>query len=105
MRFSRKREPIQENSMAKYELSDEAEADLFNISVYGDLNFGESQSDFYNAKIKKRLDLIASNPLLYPIVDTKNGEFRKSVVASHSVYYRIEKNKVRIIRIIGQQDF
>jgi toxin ParE1/3/4 len=53
---------------------------------------------------KKQFAVIASNPLRFVSVDYIKMDYRRSVCGSHSIYYRIEKKGVLILRILGQQD-
>lgn len=91
--------------MPNYKLSKAVECDLFEIAVFGFINFGEKQSDKYNSELKEKFQAIADNPLLFPIADTKSGTFRKCVFKKQTIYFIFENNLVTIIRIIGMQDF
>ena len=87
-----------------YKLSKAAEGDLLDIANYGDENFGISASDEYRDKLIKRFDLIAEQPYLYPNVDHIYQGYRRSVLGSHSIYYRIIDTHIEIIRILRSQD-
>ncbi len=90
--------------MLGYKLSKSAQQDLIQIALYGDVRFGIIQSDSYRDQLKKRFSLIAESPMMYPAVDHIRTGYRRSVCEAHSIYYRINKNHVEIIRILSRQD-
>ena len=90
--------------MAEYELSPEAEGDLFDIALYGLEHFGLEQSERYRDALKARFQELADHPLQFPAVDYIRQGYRRSVCGSHSIYCRIEGRGVAIMRILGRQD-
>lgn len=104
MKFGKKRGDVIDQNMPEYRLSEAAADDLIQIALYGFENFGREQSEKYRDKIKKQFAVIASNPLRFVSVDYIKTDYRRSVCGSHSIYYRIEKKGVLIVRILGQQD-
>ena len=90
--------------MADYKLSSAAEDDLDRLFVYGVLNFGMQHTERYSAGLIEHLEALASSPLLYQAVDHIRPGYRRSVYRAHSIYYRIEVNDVRIIRILSHED-
>jgi len=90
--------------MGHYELSEAADRDFENIFNFGIDRFGLVQALDYQSGMKQRFDELAEQPQLYPTVDDLRKGYRRSVYHSHSIYYRIEQQRVFIVRILGQQD-
>jgi len=88
--------------MQTYQLSNEADADLDQLYLYGILTFGLQQADIYYAGITQRLEGIAAEPLRHPVIEEIT--YRRTVYQSHSIYYEIESDTVLIVRILGQQN-
>jgi len=89
--------------MASYKLSPEAEADLIRIHQWGVRTHGKEQADRYFFALIERFQVIADNPLQYPVTDIRDG-YRRSVCGRDSIFYRIEGVDVEIMALIGQQD-
>lgn len=90
--------------MARYELSPEAELDIFGIALYTLEHFGLAQSERYRNQLEKRFQEIAESPKQYPSADKIRTGYRRSVCGSHSIFYRTKADFVEIMRIYGQQD-
>ncbi len=90
--------------MPDYRLSEAAKQDLILVAQYGDEHFGIDQSDRYRDQLKKRFLLLAKHPERYPAVDHIRTGYRRSVCGVHSIYYRVERNGVAIMRILSRQD-
>ena len=54
--------------------------------------------------MKQRFGELAVQPKRYPAVDHIREGYRRSVYGSHSIFYRIEPERVFIVRILGQQE-
>ena len=90
--------------MGNYELSDPAKADLRRLFTYGILSFGEKLADEYYDGMISRFEQISDMPKLYPAVDDIKQEYRRSVFGSHSIYYKLADDHVKIIRILSRED-
>ena len=90
--------------MARYELTEAADADFENIFNFGIDLFGLDQALEYQNGMKQRLGELAEQPKLFAAVDHIAKGYRRSVFKSHPIYYRIEPRRVLIVRILGQQD-
>ncbi len=90
--------------MGKYELVPEAERDLIEIALYGFENFGLVQSKQYYEGLVFRFQEIANYPQQHQSVDHIRPRYRRCVYRSHSIYYRIQGQRVLIMRILGRQD-
>lgn len=104
MRYGQKPERAVRPVVAKYHLSKLAEEDLLGIADYGDEHFGIAQSDRYRDKLKQRFSALAEQPYLYQAVEHIQAGYRRSVCGKHSIYYRINRKGVEIIRILGRED-
>ena len=90
--------------MAAYKLNEEADEDLDRLYEYGVLSFGLDRADVYYDGLIERFCELADNPHLWQAVDYIRIGYRRSVFASHSIYYRIDGDNVEIMRILGKQD-
>ncbi len=90
--------------MAKYRLSNEAKEDLIRIHHYGVEKFGMSQADKYFYTFFEYFDIIAQRPFSFESVDYIKKGYRRCVCGSDSIYYRINKDVVEIMAIVGRQD-
>lgn len=76
----------------------------FDIALYGDEQFGITQSDYYRDKLKKQFSVLAKNPKQYSTVDHIRVGYRRSVCGVHSIYYKIAADGiVEIVRILRSQ--
>ena len=90
--------------MAKYRLSNTAKDDLIRIHHYGVEKFGINQADKYYDSFFEYFDIISQRPYSFESVDFIKIGYRRCVCGSDSIYYRINKNLVEIMTIIGRQD-
>ncbi len=90
--------------MAKYRLSNDAKEDLIRIHHYGIEKFGMSQADKYFDTFFEYFDIIAKRPFSFESVDYIKKGYRRCVCGSDSIYYRINKDVVEIMAIVGRQD-
>jgi toxin ParE1/3/4 len=96
---------VTEQRMHRYRLAQRAKDDLIAIATYGDEHFGVARSDRCREQLKTRISILAEQPHLYPAVDHIRPGYRRSVCGVHSIYYRVAKNGVEIVRILKQQSF
>lgn len=90
--------------MAKYKLAKAAKDDLRRIYAYGFEKWGEAAADKYYNSFFDRFEQIAEQPYLYPAVDFIREGYRRSVCGVDSIYYRIERDTVEIMALLGSQD-
>ncbi|MEZ4458159.1 MAG: type II toxin-antitoxin system RelE/ParE family toxin [bacterium] len=83
--------------------SSAARSDLQAIAEYGERVFGAAQSESYRELLRAKFEQIAENPLLFPRVDEIRAGYRRAVVGSHSVFFRIEDQQIQIVRILRGQ--
>lgn len=90
--------------MAEYRLSNEAKNDLIQIHHFGVKKFGMAQADKYFDTFFEYFDIIAQSPFSFESVDYLKKGYRRCVCGSDSIYFKINKNIVEIMAIVGRQD-
>lgn len=90
--------------MAKYRLSNAAKEDLIRIHHYGIEKFGVIQADKYFDTFFKYFDIIEDRPFAFESAEYIKKGYRRCVCGTDSIYYRIIKDRVEIMSIIGKQD-
>ena len=90
--------------MAKYRLSNEAKNDLIRIHHYGIEKFGMTQADKYFESFFEYFDIIAERPYSFESVEYIKNEYRRCVCGSDSIYFKINKDIVDIMAIVGSQN-
>lgn len=88
----------------RYRLSEDAKMDLARIYWRGVEEFGERQAEDYYEALFQRFDDIAETPYKYQSVDHIREGYRRSVCGVDSIYYRINREVVEIMRVLGRQD-
>ncbi len=90
--------------MAKYRLSNEAKNDLIRIHHYRVEKFGMTQADKYFESFFEYFDIIAERPYSFELVEYIKNEYRRCVCGSDSIYFKINKDMVDIMAIVGRQN-
>lgn len=90
--------------MAEYRLSNVAREDLIRIHHYGIKKFGIAQADKYYNSFFEYFDIITQRPYSFESVDYIKQGYRRCVCGSDSIYFKINKNVIEIMTIIGRQD-
>lgn len=90
--------------MAEYRLNNEAKKDLIRIHQYGIEKFGENQADKYFDTFFEYFKIISQRPFSFESVDYIKEGYRRCVCGSDSIYFKINKDIVEIMAIIGRQD-
>lgn len=88
------------NSEYTWYLSIEADKDLVGILQYTREYFGQDQAIKYLLGLEKSFDLICHNPEIGRIREDLNSSVRSYISQKHIVFYEIEKQKIRLVRII-----
>jgi len=82
-----------------------ARNDLKNIFQFGMSNWGEAQSSKYLDHLKTQLWTLTEQPEMGIERDELLPNLRSFPVESHVIFYRLEIEKIEIIRVIhGRQD-
>jgi toxin ParE1/3/4 len=87
--------------VGKYQLSRAADTDLSEIYVYSYRESGEHHADAYFESLEASLSKVAENPLLGVHVGSLRQGYRRLVHKKHSIYYKIAKPGILIVRILG----
>lgn len=90
--------------MAKFKLSNVAKEDLIRIHQYGVKKFGVNQADKYFDALFEHFELIAEQPFSFESVSHIRKGYRRCACGVDSIYYKINKDYVEIMAIIGRQD-
>lgn len=90
--------------MAKYRLSNEAKNDLIRIHHYGVEKFGMIQADKYFESFFEYFDIIAERPYSFESVEHIRKDYRRCVCGIDSVYFKVNKDIIDIMAIVGRQD-
>ena len=82
-----------------------ARNDLRDIYQYGLREWGQAQADHYLSRIKDRLWLLTRQPQMGVERPKLLPDARSFAVAQHLLFYRLNENRIEIIRILhGRQD-
>ncbi|MCY0092692.1 type II toxin-antitoxin system RelE/ParE family toxin [Hoeflea ulvae] len=90
--------------MTRYRLTKAADQDFERIFEFGIDRFGLAQALEYQNGMKQRFEQLAAQPTLYQSVDHIRQGYRRSVYQAHSIYYRIDRDFVLIVRILGREN-
>lgn len=90
--------------MERYRLSKAADQDFERIFEFGINQFGLAQALDYQNGMKQRFEQLATQPKLYQAVDHIRQGYRRSVYQAHSIYYRIDRDFVLIVRILSREN-
>ena len=90
--------------MTKYRLSNEAKNDLIRIHQFGVRKFGMLQADLYFNNFFDCFEAIAKRPYSFESVDYIKKDYRRCVCGADSIYFRINKDDIDIMAIVGKQD-
>ena len=88
--------------MAVYSLSSKAAADLDGIYEYTILNFGLEQARAYLSGLHERFETLAENPMHGRTAGELTPGLRRLEYQSHVVFYVLNDNGIRIVRVLHQ---
>ncbi len=86
--------------MTDYTLTARAEADLFQIAVYGYRQFGVRQAEAYAADLEHTFQLLADNPGMGRKADAIQPGVHRHEHASHVILYEPADDGVLILAIV-----
>ena len=93
------------SSIASYELSPEAEQDLSDIFDYTEMEFGLEQAVRYLKDLDHCFIQLCNNPSIGRERSEIRAELYSFVSQSHVVFYRVQTDRLRVIRILhGSRD-
>jgi toxin ParE1/3/4 len=79
-----------------------AKADLKKIWRYSYKNHGEAQADKYYDELIHGVDMIRDNPEIGFSCDYIHAGYRQFKINQHFIFYRLSKDKIRIIRVLHE---
>lgn len=83
----------------KLRWSEESISDLEDILSYLSNKWSERIVNNFKEKLKRQLNLIIQNPLMFPVSTFKSG-LRKAVLSKQtSIFYKIENSTIYIVHI------
>jgi toxin ParE1/3/4 len=88
--------------MGVYQLTKKAESELAQIYEYSIENFGLAVAAEYLTGLYRTFEYLSDNPRMGRDCRRIRKRLRRHDHASHSVYYRITKSGVLILRVLGQ---
>ena len=87
----------------QYALSKRAKADLEGIWLYGLEKWSFNQTEQYATGLYEKFDFLVQGPNAgRPAKSIRDGYFRFEC-QSHTIFYRIEKSGIRIIRVLHEK--
>jgi toxin ParE1/3/4 len=87
-----------------YRLTQKADDDLERLIDFSIHCFGLKHTLSYAEGMKQKFTEIVQTPKLWQSVNSIRQGYRRSVYGKHSIYYRIDKNEIVIVRILGNEE-
>jgi toxin ParE1/3/4 len=81
-----------------------AEQDIARIYAFGVGQFGEKRAELFQMEMVEHFKLLARAPYMYPAVEQFKEGYRRSIIRSSSVFYKVLEEEILIVRILGRQD-
>ncbi len=88
---------------SKYRLSPQATEDIFQLHAYGARTFGITQADTYLSELLDAFDSIEKFPEIGRDISILRAGYRRHEFKRHSIFYKIEDNRVVIIRVLDNR--
>ncbi|WP_425995631.1 type II toxin-antitoxin system RelE/ParE family toxin [Caulobacter sp. DWR1-3-2b1] len=88
--------------MIGFDLSSLARLDLRQIWVFTAEKWGRRKANNYLDEIRAAIEAVARDRDLGSFTDHLDADYRKMVVGSHAIFYRLVGGKVWIIRVLHQ---
>jgi toxin ParE1/3/4 len=87
--------------MARYRLSETADAKISAIYEYSLLQFGENQADRYFLGMHKTFEILAGEPYLGSRSTNLDSDIRQFVYKSHIIFYKPISDGIFIVDIFA----
>jgi toxin ParE1/3/4 len=92
--------------MIRYVLSPRAQVDLDEIWDYTAEKWGNDQAERYIRLLQHGIETVASDPRRGSSCDEIRSGYRKYLVGSHVVFYRLTSDGIDVVRILhSRMDF
>jgi len=89
--------------LKKIQLSNKAFDDLRKIGRYTQGRWGRQQRNLYLKKLDESFNMIAREPEIGTPCDYLREGYRKYYVNRHLIYYALNRDRVKIIRVLHQR--
>lgn len=90
----------------RWALSRKAAADLEAIWDYTARRWNEDQAERYLRLLQNGIQTLAADPLLGGSCEELRAGYRKLLVGTHVMFYRIDRDRIEIVRILhARMDF
>ncbi len=89
--------------MFKVNVLEKASQDLEDIWYYTFLNWSEQQADAYFNLIQQEISQISKFPYRSRKQKINQQEYYRRKIKSHVIFYAIDDNSIRIVRILHQK--
>lgn len=86
--------------MADVSFTEAALADLAHIYEWSEAEFGPEVADVYMAKLKQSFELLSRHPEAGTLRTNLRKPYRALPCRSHRIFYAIEDQGVRIVRVL-----
>ncbi|MDP3408556.1 type II toxin-antitoxin system RelE/ParE family toxin [Bosea sp. (in: a-proteobacteria)] len=86
--------------MSSYDLTERAEADLFDLTLYGMKLFGARQAEAYAADLERIFQLIADTPRMGRKADGIRPGVRRHEHGSHIILYQEAPSGITVLAIV-----
>ena len=89
--------------MPTYKLTPLAMDDLRAIWRYGAETWGLEKTEAYGEKILDAFEFLAENPQAGMAIDHIRVGYKRHLIGSHLIFYRVIDNCVEVVRILHQR--
>lgn len=89
--------------MLSLKLTPKAINDIEGIYEYTFANWGTRQAEKYQDELFEWMSRIIDNPKIGSIYYFSKGNYRKTQINKHLIFYRIEDNELLIVRILHER--
>lgn len=88
--------------MSSYSLTERADADLFDLTLYGMKQFGVRQAEAYAADLERIFQLIADTPRMGRKADSIRPGVRRHEHGAHVILYEEAPGGITVLAIVHQ---
>jgi toxin ParE1/3/4 len=79
-----------------------ARKDIADIWSYGAREWSRDQANTYARRLMAVIDALAENPERCPRADWVTPGYRRLLAGSHAVFYRVDGDVVKVVRVLHQ---
>jgi len=90
--------------MKVFSLTNKAKADLRDIALFTQKNWGKEQRNLYIKQFDDAFHMLADTPLVGKACDDIKSGYKRFPQGSHIIFYRLGENtSIEIVRILHKQ--